>query len=115
MMRILVVGAGKVGTHVIGQLQKNPSLIIVTCDPRQEPFAVQKGLISSVDIQETLTPLNLAYVLEKAKPDLILLTRTSADFGLGKAPGMDVMVNSLKMELASISKLPLIEVSRTVE
>lgn len=114
-MRVLVVGAGKVGAHVISQLQKNPSLTIVTCDPRQEPFAVQEGLISSVDILETLTPLNLAYVLKLAKPDLILLTRTSADFGLGKAPGMDVMVNSLKMELASISQLPLIEVARSVE
>ena len=114
MMRILVVGAGKVGVHVLRQLQKNPSLTIITCDPRQEPFAVQEGIISSVDILETLTPFNLAYVLEQAKPDLILLTRTSADFGLGKAPGMDVMVNSLKMELASISTIPLIEVARTV-
>jgi hypothetical protein len=111
-MRILVVGAGQVGAHVLHQLQKNPSLTIITCDPRQEPFAVQEGIISSVDIQESLTPLNLEYVLEQAKPELVLLTRTSADFGLGKVPGMDIMVNSLKTELASISKIPLIEVAR---
>ena len=77
-------------------------------------FAVQKGIISKVDIQEALTPLNLTYVIEQANPDLILLTRTSADFGLGKVPGMDMMVESLKMELSSISKVPLIEVARTL-
>ena len=114
MMRILVVGAGRVGAYVLRQLQKNPSLTLITCDPHEEPFAVQKGIISKVDIQEALTPLNLTYVIEQANPDLILLTRTSADFGLGKVPGMDMMVESLKMELSSISKVPLIEVARTL-
>ncbi len=111
-MRILVVGAGKVGAQVLRQLQKNPSLIIITCSPHQEPFAVQKGVIPEIDIQETLTPLTLAYVLDKTRPDLILLTSSSEDFGLGTAPGVDVMVDSLKRELASISNVPLIEVAR---
>ena len=111
-MRILVIGAGKVGAQVLRQLQKNPSLTIITCDPRQEPFAIQEGIISQVDIQESLTLLTLEYVLAQAKPDLILLARASEDFGLGKALGVDVMVNSLKRELASISKVPLIEVAR---
>jgi hypothetical protein len=69
-------------------------------------------VISKVDIQETLTPLTLEYVLAQAKPDLILLTSASEDFGLGTAPGVDVMVDSLKKELASISGVPLIEVAR---
>jgi hypothetical protein len=111
-MRILVVGAGQAGAKVLRQLKKNPSLTIITCDANQEPFAVQKGVISEVDIQETLTPLTLAYVLAQAKPDLILLTSTSEDFGLGTAPGVDVMVGSLKRELASMSNVPLIEVAR---
>jgi dTDP-4-dehydrorhamnose reductase len=111
-MRILVVGAGQVGAQVLRQLQKNPSLTIITCDPNEEPFAVQKGIISEVDIQESLTPLTLAYILAQAKPDLILLARASEDFGLGTAPGVDVMVDSLKRELGSISKVPLIEVAR---
>jgi FlaA1/EpsC-like NDP-sugar epimerase len=113
-MRILVVGAGKAGAQVLRQLQKNPSLTIITCSPHQEPFAVQKGIIPKVDIQETLTPLTLRYVLDRAKPDLILLTSASEDFGLGTAPGVDVMVDSLKRELASISTVPLIEVARGV-
>lgn len=111
-MRILVVGAGRAGTQVLRQLQKNPSLTVITNDARQEPFAVQEGVISEVDIQETLTPLTLEYVLAQARPDLILLTSASEDFGLGTAPGVDVMVDSLKRELASMSSVPLIEVAR---
>jgi len=111
-MRILVVGVGKVGTQVLRQLRKNPSLTIITCSPYAEPFAVQEGIISEVDIQETLTPLTLEYILAKAKADLILLTSSSEDFGFGTAPGVDVMVDSLKRELASMSRVPLIEVAR---
>lgn len=111
-MRILVVGAGKVGASVIRQLQKNPSLILLTCDPHLEPAAVKEGVIDQVDIQETLTPLTLDYVLNKAEPDLVLLASASEDFGLGTAPGVDVMVDSLRRELASISKVPLVEVAR---
>lgn len=111
-MRILVAGAGHAGTQVLRQLQKNPSLTVITCSPHKEPFAVQEGIIPEVDIQETLTPLTLGYVLDLAKPDLILLASTSEDFGLGTAPGVDVMVDSLKRELASISNVPLIEVAR---
>ena len=111
-MRVLVVGAGRTGNRVIRQLQKNPTLTIVTCDAGEEPYALQKGVIDQVDIQETLTPLTLAYVLAQAEPDLILLASASEDFGLGTAPGVDVMVDSLKRELASLSPVPLIEVSR---
>lgn len=112
-MRILVVGVGKVGTQVLRQLQKNPSLTVITCDSNEEPYAVQKGIITEVDFKETLTPLTMDYVVELAKPDLILLTSASEDYGLGKAPGVDVMVYSLKRELALTSKVPLIEVARS--
>jgi len=111
-MRVLVIGAGRTGAKVIRQLQKNPTLTILTCDDRDEPYAVQKSIIDQVDLKETLTPLTLAYILDKTKPDLILLTSASEDFGLGTAPGVDVMVDSLKSELASLSEVPLIEVSR---
>ncbi len=112
-MRILVVGAGRTGARVIRQLQKNPDLTVLTCDARQEPYAVQKGIIDQVDLRETLTPLTLTYVVDKAQPDLILLTSASEDFGLGTAPGVDIMVDSLKRELASLSAVPIIEVSRS--
>jgi hypothetical protein len=112
-MRVLVIGAGRTGSKVLRQLQKNPTLTIVTCDPREAPLAVQQGIIDQVDMQETLTPLTLNYVIAKAEPDLILLTSASEDFGLGTAPGVDVMVDSLKRELASLSTVPIIEVSRS--
>ncbi len=111
-MRILVVGAGKVGSKVLRQLKKNPALTVLTCDGQEEPFAVQQGIISEVDIQETLTPLTLDHVVGQVQPDIILLTSDSEDFGLGTAPGLDVMVDSLKRELSSLSRVPLIEVAR---
>lgn len=111
-MRILVVGAGQAGAQVLRQLQKNPTLTIITCSPHLNPFAVREGIIQKVDVQETLTPLTLAYVLDQSKPDLILLASASEDFGLGTASGVDVMVDSLKRELASISTVPLIEAAR---
>jgi hypothetical protein len=97
---------------VLRQLQKNPSLTLITCSPHQAPYAVQTGVVDKIDIQETLTPLTLSYVIREANPDLILLTSASEDFGLGTAPGVDVMVDALKTELASISEVPLIEVDR---
>ena len=110
-MRILVVGAGRVGAQVILQLQKNQDIKILSCDPREEPYALQKGIVSKIDIQETLTPLTMNYIISQAKPDLVLLARTSGDMGLGNAPGMDIMVNTLKTELVSISNVPIIEVT----
>jgi ketopantoate reductase len=111
-MRILVVGVGQTGARVLRQLQKNPDLIVVTLDARQEPFALREGLIDRVDIQEALTPLTLEYVLAEARPDLILLTTSTEDMGLGQAPGLDFLAQSLKEELAALSEVPVIEVAR---
>lgn len=110
---ILVVGAGRTGARVLKQLQKNEELRVVTLDPQPEPFAVREGIIDSVDFVEALTPLSLDYVLAKAVPDLILLTTTTEDLGLGTAPGMDVLADALRQELAAVSKVPVIEVARS--
>ncbi len=112
-MRILVVGAGRVGARVLRQLQKNPRLTVVTVDPNERPYAVQEGVIEKVDIRESLTPLTLEYVFERAEPDLMILTRTSEDLGLGLAPGADILADALQEELAAISEVPVIEVKRT--
>jgi FlaA1/EpsC-like NDP-sugar epimerase len=111
-MRILVVGAGHTGARVLRELQKNPKITIITVDPSEMPFAVKEGIIESVDILESLTPLNLEYVFEQARPDLTILTRTSDDLGLGLAPGMDILAEALREELIAISEVPMIEVSR---
>ena len=112
-MRILVVGAGQVGSRVLRQLQKNPKLTILTVDPSETPFAVQEGIIKKVDILETMTPLTMEHILSQAHPDLVILTRTSADLGLGKVPGMDIFTDALQEELAAISEVPVIEVKRS--
>jgi hypothetical protein len=114
-MRILVVGAGRTGARVIRQLRKNPKIEIVTADPREEVFAVQAGLIEAVDIREGFTPLTADYVLEKARPDLILLAMATEDMGLGAAPGVDILAEALRKEVASGSEVPLIEVARLGE
>jgi len=111
-MRVLVVGAGRTGTRVIRQLRKNPDIEIITADPHADSFAVGEGIIEAVDIQEAFTPLTVDFVLEKANPDLILLTTSTEDLGLGSAPGIDILAEALRKEVASASDIPLIEVAR---
>lgn len=111
-MRVLVVGAGRTGARVIKQLRKNPDIEIITADPRADAHAVEKGLIERVDILEGFTPLTVDYVIEKAKPDLILLATATEDLGLGDAPGIDILADALRKEVASASDIPLIQVAR---
>ena len=113
-MRILVIGTGHVGARVLKQLQKNPEITVITADARENPYALEKGIIDHIDIREPLTPLSLEYVLTQADPDLVLLTQAAEDLGLGNAPGMGLMADALRDELMSISEVPMIEVARTV-
>ena len=112
-MRVLVIGAGKTGTRVIRQLLKNPSIEILTADPREELYAVEEGVIQQVDFAENLTPINLDHVLDEARPDLMLLAMPSEEMGLGKAPGVDILADALREELAELADVPVIEVART--
>jgi len=112
-MRVLVVGAGRIGARVLQQLEKNEALTVITLDPGAEPYAVQKGIIERVDIKEAFTPLTLEYVLEQARPDLVLITMTTEDMGLGRAPGLDILAGALKEEVARLAEVPVIEVART--
>ena len=112
-MRILVIGAGHTGARVLRQLQKNPALTVLVADAQERPYAVEQGLIEAVDYRETFTPFTLDSLLAKAQPDLVLLTRAPRDLGLGTAPGMGLFADSLREELASMSKAPMIEVAQT--
>lgn len=112
-MRILVVGAGRTGAEVIRQLQKNPDLTILTTDPRENPFAVEQGVIDKVDFEEAVTPFNLEYVVSRSEAGLVLLTRGAADLGLGRSMGMDILSDSLKDELAAIASVPVIQVAQS--
>lgn len=110
---VLVVGAGKMGAHVLRQLLKNPRLRILTLDPRDNPYAVQQGIIAEVDYKEVLTPLTLDEILTQAQPDLILLASSAADMGIGTAAGLDMFSDALRDELATIAEIPVIEVARS--
>jgi len=113
-MRILVIGAGRTGARVIKQLRKNPGIVIIIADPRKELFAVEQGIIDAVDIREALTPLTLEHVLKESEPDLVILAMPTEDLGLGTPPGVDILAEALREELAALSRVPVIEVARTV-
>lgn len=113
MMRVLVVGAGRVGAKVIKQLQKNAAVQVITADPRQNLFAVEEHIIEKVDIQEVITPLTIAQILEDARPDIVLITMQPEDMGLGKGAGVGMLAEALHEEIAALSNVPVIEVART--
>jgi NADPH:quinone reductase-like Zn-dependent oxidoreductase len=112
-LRVLVVGAGRVGTRVLLQLSKNPNLTIVTVDPREEPFAVAEGIITSIDYRRELTPKDLEHVIEEVAPDLVLVTTSPEDMGLEGVPGLEILVDALRGELEATAKVPVIAVSRS--
>lgn len=111
-MRVLVVGAGAAGVRVLRQLKKNPNLTILTVDPRDEPAAVQEGLIKAVDYHEVLTPLTLEFILTQAKPDLVLIATETEDLGLGSPAGVEMLAEALREEVAAASDVPVLEVAR---
>jgi len=112
-MRVLVVGVGRVGAHVLKQLRKNPGLEVLTVDPREEPFAVKEGLIPSVDYDAELTAVGLEPVIEAAGPDLVLVTTSREDIGRSGVPGLEILVEALRGELEATSKVPIIAVDRS--
>ena len=112
-MRVLVLGAGGSGADAIKQLRKNPAIEIITADPKEEPLAVQEGVVEKVDIVREISPISLEEIVEEANPDLILLTLSTDDMGLGHSPGVDILADSLREELAALAGTPVIEVART--
>lgn len=111
-MKVLVYGCGKTGKTVLKQLKKNPAIELITMDPREQPEALENGVIESIDIAKPLTPLVLEEVVGDWAPDLILLATSSRDLALGNAPGIDMLMDSLWTELATISEVPVIAVDR---
>jgi N-acetyl-gamma-glutamylphosphate reductase len=112
-MRVLVIGAGRTGIKVIRQLRKNPAITVLTADPRPEPEAVRAGLIGQVDVTDVITPLTLEEVLDRTGAEVAFLAMPAEEMGLGKAPGVDILADALLDEIASISKVPMIEVARS--
>jgi flavin-dependent dehydrogenase len=112
-MRVLVIGAGRVGARVLLQLKKNPRLKVLTVDPRERPYAVEQGVIESVDFHNELSPGDLEGVLRQVRPDLVLVTTSGEDIGRTGVPGLELLVESLRGELEATASVPIIAVART--
>lgn len=111
-MKVLIVGAGRVGARVIRQLKKNPKTTIITVDPREKPNAVEEGLIESVDYFLELNPNDILSVIKHVKPDLVLVTTSSEDITRTDVPGLEILVESLRSELEATAEVPIIAVAR---
>ena len=112
-MHILLYGAGRIGSRVLCQLEKNPSIEVTVVDPRgNDCEAVERGIIDHVDIEETLSPMTVGEIFDTARPDLVLIATASEDLGLGNAPGIDLLMDALRGELENIADVPVIEVAR---
>ncbi|MFP3951172.1 MAG: hypothetical protein ACLFVP_03395 [Candidatus Bathyarchaeia archaeon] len=111
-MKILVVGAGKIGSKVIKQLQKRSEIEIYTVDPRENPYALEKELVEKIDYSVDLVPSEIIKLVNKLDPDLVLVTTSKDDISDTGIQGMELLVESLNNELEAASKYPIISVSR---
>lgn len=112
-MRVLVVGAGRVGVRVVAQLRKNTRVEIVTLDPRDSPPAVREGVIERVDYKTPLDIVEIVKVIVEVAPDLVLLTTSAADMGTTGSSGLDIFLDALNQELEASVRVPVIAVARS--
>jgi hypothetical protein len=107
----LVVGAGKVGAKVLRQLKKNLKLEVKTVDSRKTPFAVEEGIIDSVDYLTELTHIELKPLIERIAPDIVLVTTSREDIR-NNVPGLEILMDSLVQELEFTADVPIVAVNR---
>ncbi|MGD9962352.1 MAG: hypothetical protein AB7S97_00405 [Thermoplasmata archaeon] len=110
-MRVLVIGAGRLGIQAIRQLMKNPDMEIVVADPHERPEAVEEKVIDHVDVKAHVTALNFADVVKAVQPDLVVLARTLDDWEKGDTPMGTQYVMGMEKELtrAEVPVLPVCE------
>lgn len=110
-MRVLVIGAGKLGVQVLRQLKKNPDLEVVVADPHERPQAVADGLLDKVDLRVHVTAMNFQEVMDSVEPDLVLLARTTEDWEKLDTPMGTQFVLGMEKELtrSAVPVLPVCE------
>lgn len=110
-MRVLVIGAGKLGMLTIKQLRKNEDIEIVVADPHERPEALTQGVIDKVDVRAHVTALNFAEVVKAVSPDLVLLARTVEDWEKADTPMGTQYVMGMEKELTrgTVPVLPVCE------
>ncbi len=112
-MKIVVIGAGRVGARVLLQLKKNPSIEPILVDPRDEPYAIQRGIAPAIHYKVELSSIELGMIIAKELPELVLVTTSPEDLGKESVSGLDIYVESLGRELESVLRVPVIGVSRS--
>ena len=112
-MKILVVGAGRIGSKVIKQLEKNTKIKFYTVDPRENPHALEQEIVEKIDFSVDLIPRELIKIINDLRPDLVLVTTSKEDISKTGVQGIDILVDSLNSELESASEYPIISVSRS--
>lgn len=98
-MRVLVIGAEKLGAQVLRQLKKIPEMEIVVAERRERPVAVECGVIDKVDVVAHVTSLNFSEVLDCTNPDFVILARTVQDWEKTETPMGSEYVEGMEREL----------------
>jgi dTDP-4-dehydrorhamnose reductase len=109
MLRVLVIGGEKLGTQVIRQLKKTPEIEVVVADRRERPAAVECGAIEKVDVVAHVTSMNFEEVLERTRPDFVILARTVQDWDKAETPMGPEYVAGMERELTKfdVAVLPV--------
>jgi dTDP-4-dehydrorhamnose reductase len=108
-MRVLVIGAERLGIQVIRQLKKTKDVEIVVAERKSQPLAVQEGIIEKVDIVAHVTAMNFEEVLAEARPDMVILARTIQDWDKVETPMGSEYVVGMERELTKfgVAVLPV--------
>lgn len=108
-MKVLVIGAEKLGSQVIRQLKKMPGVEIVVAERREDPEAVTSGMIDKVDIVSHVTAMNFGEVLDHARPDFVVLARSVEDWEKSDTPMGSEYVCGMERELTrfDVAVLPV--------
>ena len=108
-MRVLVIGAEKLGAQVIRQLKKMPDVDIVVAERRDRPEAVTSGVIDKVDIVSHVTAMNFGDMLAETKPDFVVLARSVQDWEKSDTPMGSEYVCGMERELTKfdVAVLPV--------
>jgi dTDP-4-dehydrorhamnose reductase len=108
-LRVLVIGAEKLGAQVIKQLKKMPEVAVVVAERRERPVAVESGVVDKVDIVAHVTTLNFEEVLGIAHPDFVILARTVEDWDKAETPMGSEYVVGMERELTKfdVAVLPV--------
>lgn len=106
-MRVWLIGAGRVGTAALRQLQKNDEISVVVSADSDTPQAVKEGVIDKVDFIETVTSVNMNTLARRIRPDLIMIDPASFN-ALGRVSGGAAFNQSMLGEMMASSDYPCI-------